>query len=102
MAVRQNFEIACLQFEHNGLPHPRFFARGRPELFCKPPDHWFGFRQKNVLLKSVLDGDGFGRPVWDNQGIVDAKRKLVQALPVTPEIQERSSTGWSMLLPTTI
>ena len=86
MAASENSEIACLQFEHNRSRYPRFFARSVPELFCKPPDHWFGFRQKNVLLKSILDGDGFCRPVRHNEAVVDTNPQLVQALPVTPEI----------------
>ena len=85
MAARQNFELACLQFQYNRAGCPRFLARSRPEFFCQSPDHRFGFGQENIPLKRILDGDRFRGAVRNNFVFVDAPRQFVQANAIAPE-----------------
>src|ERR1035441_4657533 len=86
MAPSENLELARLQLEDNRACHPRFFARSRPKLFCKAPDHWLSFCQQHVALKSILDGYRLGRPVRDDLVMVDTEGKLVQALTIPAEV----------------
>ena len=73
MAASENLELACLQLEDNRACRPWFFARSRPKLFCKAPDHRLSFWQQHVVLKSVLDGYRLCRPVRDNRVMVDTE-----------------------------
>ena len=79
MAAGENLELAGLQFENHRTCNPRLFARGSPKLLCELPDHWFGFCQRQVVLKSILDGNRLGRPVWNHFTVVDSARELMQA-----------------------
>src|SRR5207248_9912328 len=61
------------------------FARSRPKLFCKAPDHWLGLCQENVPLKGILDGYRLRRPVRDDFAIVDTAGELMQAPTIAAE-----------------
>src|SRR5208283_3912793 len=86
MAASENLELARLQLEDNRACHPRFFARSRPKLFCKAPDHWLSFCQQHIVLKGILDGYRLSWPVRDNWVMVDTDGKLVQALTIAAEV----------------
>src|SRR5438105_4192119 len=63
MAASKDRELTRLQFEDNRARYPRLLAGSRPKLFCKAPDHGFGFCQGHVLLKRILNGYRLRRPV---------------------------------------
>ena len=50
------------------------------------PDHRLGFREKEVLLESVLDGDRFRGPVRDDCTVVDPACEFVQAKTIPAEV----------------
>jgi hypothetical protein len=86
MAASKNFELACLHFQDHRACCAGFFARSRPKLFCKAPDHGLGLCQQNILLKSILDGYRLRRPVRDDFAIVDTAGELVQAPTIAAEV----------------
>lgn len=82
----KNLELAGLQLQNHRPRNPRFLARGRPDLFCKPPDHHVGIAKKHILLKGVLRGYGLGRTVRHNRSLVDTTGEFVQARTVPAEL----------------
>lgn len=85
MAASKDLELACPEFENDCACHARFFARNKPKLFYKVPDHGLGFCQQNVLVKGIFYGYRLRRPVRDNFVIVDTAGEFVQAPTITPE-----------------
>jgi len=48
-----------------------------PNLFCEPPYHLLGFRQRNVKLESILRGHRLRRPIRHDCTVVDAASEFV-------------------------
>ena len=58
MAAGQNLELArVFSFRTERACDPGLFARVRPELFCKPQDHWLSFSDKRRSCSKVSSMD---------------------------------------------
>src|SRR5580692_5195759 len=85
MAAGKNFELACLQLQHNRAGYPRFLARSLPKLFCQASDHGLSLCQEYIAFKSILDRDRLRGAVRHDFVFVDAPRQFMQAQAIAPE-----------------